>query len=243
MIAWKIWHDTRNRFYGSIFFILAIAVCHVALFPFLKGVINMSEIDVTKIPEVRQMIESFVSYTNIRWFEEIERSAIFGVILALGGVLAEAKSKTILLTLGLPVRRRNWILFQFGMVMLLLLTLNLLASPVLIAGGYLFNDPMSVPHTLLGAFMLTLTAAPYIGMTILFTSISGDNLRACLYSLGFMILTNKLDYFGDINPWLPESFMKAFVEPTFPWQALISIMAVTTIGLISAINRFEQTDY
>lgn len=203
----------------------------------------MSEIDVTKIPEVRQMIESFVSYTNIRWFEEIERSAIFGVILALGGVLAEAKSKTILLTLGLPVRRRNWILFQFGMVMLLLLTLNLLASPVLIAGGYLFNDPMSVPHTLLGAFMLTLTAAPYIGMTILFTSISGDNLRACLYSLGFMILTNKLDYFGDINPWLPESFMKAFVEPTFPWQALISIMAVTTIGLISAINRFEQTDY
>ena len=117
MIAWKIWHDTRNRFYGSIFFLLAIAVCHVALFPFLKEIIKMSEIDVTKMPEVRLMIESFVSYTNIRWFEEIERSVIFGVILALGGVLAEAKSKTILLTLGLPVRRRTWILFQFGMVM------------------------------------------------------------------------------------------------------------------------------
>ena len=83
---------------------------------------------------------------------------------------------------------------------------------MLIAGGYLFHDPMSVPHILLGAFMLTLTAAPYIGMTILFTSISGDNLRACLYSFGFMILTNKLDYFSDINPWFPESLMKAFVE-------------------------------
>jgi hypothetical protein len=243
MIAWKIWHDTRNRFYGSIFFILAIAVCHVALFPFLKGVIKMSEIDVTKIPEVRQMIESFVSYTNIRWFEEIERSAVFGVILALGGVLAEAKSKTILLTLGLPVRRRTWILFQFGMVMLLLLTLNLLASPVLIAGGYLFNDPMSVSNILLGAFMLTLTAAPYIGMTILFTSISGDNLRACLYSFSFLILTNKLDFFNTADPWLPESFMRAFVEPIFPWQALISISAITTVALISAIKRFEKTDY
>ncbi len=243
MIAWKIWHDTRNRFYGSIFFLLAIAVCHVALFPFLKGILKMSDIDVTKIPEVRQMIAGFVSYTNMRWFEEIERSAIFGIILALGGVLAEAKSKTILFTLGLPVRRRTWILFQFGMVMLFVLILNLLASPVLIAGGYLFNDPMSVPHTLLGAFMLTLTTAPFIGMTILFTSISGDNLRACLYSLGFLILTNKLDFFDIADPWLPESFMKAFVETTFPWQAVISIMAITVVSLISAIKRFEQTDY
>jgi hypothetical protein len=243
MITWKIWHDTRNRFFGSIFFLVVIAICHVALFPFMKEAIKMSEIDVSNIPEVRQMINSFVSYTNIRWFEEIERSAIFGVILALGGVLAEPKSKTILLTLGLPVQRRTWILFQFGIVMLLVLTLNLLASPILIAGGYIFNDPMSVAHTLLGAFMLTLTAAPYVGMTLLFTSISGDNLRACLYSLGFMILTNKLDFFKDIDPWLPESFMKALVDPIFPWQAVISILAITTLSLISAIKRFEQTDY
>ncbi len=82
------------------------------------------------------------------------------MILALGGVLAEAKSKTILLTLGLPVRRRTWILFQFGMVMFFLLTLNLLASPALIAGGYIYNEPIPVAHVLLGAFMLTLTAAP-----------------------------------------------------------------------------------
>ena len=105
----------------------------------------MSEIDVSQIPEVRQMIESFVSYTNIRWFEKSERNAIFGIILALGGVLAERKSKTILLTLGLPVQRRNWILFQFSIVMLFLLALNLLAIPSLIAGGYLFNQPIPVP--------------------------------------------------------------------------------------------------
>jgi ABC-type transport system involved in multi-copper enzyme maturation permease subunit len=243
MIAWKIWHDSRNRFYGSIFFVLAISVIHVALFPFLKGILKMSEIDVSQIPEVRQMIESFVSYTNIRWFEEIERNAIFGIILALGGVLAEAKSKTILLTLGLPVRRQKWILFQFGMVMLFLFTLNLLASPALIAGGYIFNDPISVPHTLLGALMLTLTAAPFVGMTIFFTSISGDSLRACLYSFAFLILTNKLDFFNVADPWLPESFMKAFVDQTFQWQALISIVVITTVSLISAIKRFEQTDY
>jgi ABC-type transport system involved in multi-copper enzyme maturation permease subunit len=243
MIAWKIWHDTRNRFYGSIFFVLAISVFHVALFPFLKGIIKMSEIDVSQIPEVRNMIESFVSYTNIRWFEEIERNAIFGVILALGGVLAEAKSKTILLTLGLPVRRRTWVLFQFGMVMLFLLALNLLASPSLIAGGYIYNQPIPVPHVLLGAFMLTLTAAPFVGMTILFTSISGDNLRACLYSFGFLILTNKLDFFNVADPWLPESFMRTLVEPTFHWQAAVSIVVITTLSLFSAIKRFEQTDY
>src|SRR5574342_835416 len=131
MIAWKIWHDTRNRFYGSIFFFLAIALVHVCLFPFLKGILKMSEIDVTSIPQVQQMIQSFISYTNFRWFLEIERNVIFGVILSLGGVLAEAKSKTILLTLGFPVRRRNWILVQFGMVMFFLLALSLLASPIL----------------------------------------------------------------------------------------------------------------
>jgi ABC-type transport system involved in multi-copper enzyme maturation permease subunit len=243
MIAWKIWHDTRNRFYGSIFFLLVIAICHVALFPFVKSAIAMSEIDVSKLPEVQQIIKSFVSYTNVRWFEEIERSAIFGIVLALGGVLAEPKSKTILLTLGLPVQRRTWILFQFGIVMALLLTLNLLASPILIAGGYIFNDPISIPRSLLGALMSTLTAAPFVGMTLLFTSISGDNLRACLYSLGFLILTNKLDFFKVADQWLPETFMKAFVDPIFPWQALVSILAVTTFSLIAAIKRFEQTDY
>lgn len=243
MIAWKIWHDTRNRFYGSIFFFLAIAVFHVCLFPFLKGIFNMTEIDVKSIPEVQQMIQSFISYTNFRWFLEIERNVIFGVILALGGVLAEAKSKTILLTLGLPVRRRTWILFQFGIVMLMLLTLSLLVSPILIAGGYLFNEPMSAAHVLLGAFMLTLTAAPYVGMTIFFTSITGENLRACLFSLGFLILTNKLDFLKVVDPWMPESFMRGFVAQTFPWQSLISILVITTVTLVSAIKRFEQTDY
>ena len=91
--------------------------------------------------------------------------------------------------------------------------------------------------------MLTLTAAPFIGMTIFFTSISGDNLRACLYSFGFLILTNKLDFFNVADPWLPESFMKAFVGQTFQWQALISIVAITVGSVISAIKRFEQTDY
>lgn len=243
MIAWKIWHDTRKRFYGSIFFFLAIAVFHVGVFPFLKEFFKMSEIDVTSIPEVQQMIQSFISYTNFRWFLEIERNVIFGVILALGGVLAEAKSKTILLTLGLPVRRRTWILFQFGIVMLLLLTLSLLASPILIAGGYLFNEPMSAAHVLLGAFMLTLTAAPYVGMTIFFTSITGDNLRACLFSLGFLIVTNKLDFLKVIDPWMPESFMRGFVAQTFPWQAMITIVGITIASLIWAINRFERTDY
>ncbi len=33
------------------------------------------------------------------------------------------------------------------------------------------------------------------------------------------------------------------VEPTFQWQALISIVGITTASLIIAIKRFEQTDY
>ncbi|MCI0415963.1 hypothetical protein L0222_24575 [bacterium] len=243
MIAWKIWHDTRHRFYGSIFFLLAIAVLHVASFPFLKGIFRLSEIDLSQLPDVRTMLENFVNYTNLHWFQEIERNALFGVILALGGILTEARHRTILLTLSLPVRRRMWLLFQFGIVLLFLLALNLLALPVLIAGGYIFNQPMGFAPALLGAFMLTLTGAPYVGMTILFTSISGDNLRACLYSFAFLIFSNKLDYFAAVDPWMPESFMTVFTQPGFPWQALITILAVSAVSLATAITRFEKTDY
>jgi hypothetical protein len=180
MIAWKIWHDLHRRFYGTLFFVLAIAIMHVALFPLMKGFFNWADIDLSELPDVRSIAENFKQYTEWRWFNEIERNVLFGIILALGGILTEARLRTIHLTLSLPVSRRKWLQVQFVVVLSLLFALNLIALPILFAGGFIYKQPLEIVHVFLNTILLKLTPAPYIAVRVLFTSITGESIRAFL---------------------------------------------------------------
>jgi hypothetical protein len=240
MIAWKVWHDLHRRFYGTLFFVLAIAIMHVALFPMMKGVLNWSDIDISEWPDLQAIVGDFKVYTDWRWFYEIERNVLFGMILALGGILTEARHRTVHLTLSLPVSRRKWLQTQFAVVMGLLLALNLIALPILIAGGLIYKQPIGIATAFLGTILLTLTASPYVAVTLLFGSITGDSIRAFLYSFAFLIFTNRLDYFISIDRWMPETLM---TSSDFAWEPLVTIVLLTAISFTAAIFRFEKTDY
>jgi hypothetical protein len=240
MIAWKIWHDLHRRFYGTLFFVLAIAIMHVVLFSLMKGFFNWAEIDLSELPDVKAIAENFNVYTEWRWFNEIERNVLFGIILALGGILTEARHRTIHLTLSLPVSRRKWLQVQLIVVLGLLFVLNLIALPILFAGGFIYERPLGIGDAFLNTILLTLTAAPYIGITLLFSSITGDSIRAFLYSFAFVIFSNRLDYLVSVDRWLPETLM---TSSDFAWEPIVTIVLVTTISFIAAVKRFERIDY
>jgi ABC-type transport system involved in multi-copper enzyme maturation permease subunit len=243
MIAWKIWHDLQKRFYGTALFVIAIAIMHIALFPLTKGFLNWADIDTSEWPQLKGLVENYALYTDWRWFHEIERNVLFGIILALGGILTEARQRTIHLTLSLPASRRKWLITQFSVVIGLLFVLNLLALPILIAGGLINQQPLDIGRNFLNTILLTITAAPYIGMTFLFASITGDSIRAFLYSFAFLVFSNRLDYFIAIDRWMPETLMTKLWTPEFPWQTILTILFLTAVSLAAAVFRFEKTDY
>jgi ABC-type transport system involved in multi-copper enzyme maturation permease subunit len=240
MTAWKVWHDLQRRFYGTLFFVLAIAFMHVAFFPLMKGLFNWVDLDVTQL-DVKDIVQNFPLYTDWRWFHEIERNVLFGIILALGGILTEARQRTILLSLSLPVTREKWLQVQFIVVLGLLFVLNLLALPILITGGLIYDQPIHIGSALLKTILLTLTAAPYIAVTLFFASITGDSIRAFLYSFAFLIFSNRLDYFVKIDPWMPETLM---TQPDgIPWRPIVTIVLLTVVCFTAAVIRFKKTDY
>jgi hypothetical protein len=138
------------------------------------------------------------------------------------------------------VSRRKWLQVQFVVVLSLLFALNLIALPILFAGGFIYKQPLEIGHVFLNTTLLTLTAAPYIAVTLLFSSITGDSVRAFLYSFAFLIFTNRLDYFVSIDRWLPETLM---TSSNYEWEPIVTIVLVTAISLIAATIRFEKTDY
>ncbi len=243
MIAWKVWHDLHKRFYGTLFFILAIAIMHVSLFPLMKGLFNWVDLDTSQLSDVKNIVEDFAKYTDWRWFHEIERNVLFGIILALGGILTEARQRTILLSLSLPVSREKWLQVQFIVVLGLLFVLNLIALPILIAGGLIYHQPIHIGYALVNTILLTLTAAPYIAVTFFFSSITGDSIRAFLYTFAFLIFSNRLDYFVKIDPWMPETLVTQIAATGIPWRPIVTIVLLTVFSFTAAVFRFKKTDY
>jgi hypothetical protein len=111
------------------------------------------------------------------------------------------------------------------------------------AGGFIHHQPLGIGRNVLNTLLLTFTAAPYIGITFLFASITGDSIRAFLYSFAFLVFSNRLDYFIAIDRWMPETLMTKLWTPDFPWQPIVTILSFTAISLAVAIFRFEKTDY
>ena len=245
MMSLKLWYDIRSRFYASLAFVALIAALHVAVFPFLKTLLGdwTNGVPILDSPEFRRLTEDYSYYTTSRWFGEIGRSVLFGILLTLGGVLAEGRSRAALITLSLPVSRRAWVLGQMAAGAGALLLLNLAGSLVVAAGGVILGQPISAMQAVLGTLLLSVAAMPYLAVTLLAGAYTGERLLAGTAAIAFLVLTNKLDFFRAVRPWMPESLMNVLQSHELPWKALLSIAIFTIAALAGAIREFKRTDY
>ncbi len=180
MILWKTWFDLRYRFLVCIGIFLAIVILHIAIFPYLKELTAdwVPDMSGTEMLAASRLMQDYVIYNDVRWFQEIERLGLFAIILSLGGVLTEARTRSIFITLSLPVSRRKWLLAQFGTVAAALLAMSLMGAILLSAGGALIGQHYSMNRALLGSLLLTVCVIPWIGLTLLTTTITGDRSSA-----------------------------------------------------------------
>ena len=245
MMSLKLWYDIRRRFYASLAFFALIAALHVAVFPFLRVVLGdwTEGVPVLDSPEVRRLAESYPYYTGSRWYGEIERSALFGILLALGGVMAEGRTRAALITLSLPVSRAAWIAGQLAASLAAVFALNLAGNAIVAAGGTILGQPIPVSQAVLGAVLISIAVLPYLAVTLLASAYTGERLMAAVAAVAFLIFTNKLDYLWAVDPWLPESLMSVLTHPGFPWKPVVSITSVTAAALAGAIREFQRADF
>jgi hypothetical protein len=245
MVLRKIWLDLHQRFLICIAIFLAIVFLHIGIFPYLKGYTPtwLPEMSDQDMGYVSRMVQDYAFYSDLRWFQEIQRLALFAIVLSLGGVLTEAKTRSILISLSLPVSRRKWLTFQAGVVAVIVLSVSLLASILLSVGGSVVGQSYSLGHSLWGGILLTVCVLPWVGITLLATAITGDHLKAVLIALGLLTVASFLNRIPGLDPWLPATLMNSIYGESFYWKPLLTILVVTSITLFLAIRRFEKTDF
>ena len=245
MVLWKIWFDLRQRFLFCIAIFLGIAFLHIGIFPYLKSYSPawLPEMSDQNLGYLSQMVQDYSFYTDFRWFQDFQRLALFAIVLSLGGILTEARTRSILLTLSLPVSRGKWLAIQATVVAILLMSTSLLASILLSVGGSFVGQSYSLPHSLWGGILLAICVVPWIGITMLATAITGDHFKAILISLGLLTVASFLNHVPGLNPWLPGTLMNSIYGESFYWKPLLTILLVTSMSLFLAIRKFEKTDY
>jgi ABC-type transport system involved in multi-copper enzyme maturation permease subunit len=245
MILWKIWFDLRYRFLICMTILMALVAMHIAIFPYIKevGADWMSQNAQKQALSKLQTFRDFGNYTDMQWFQNMQRFSLLAIVLSMGGILTERKARSIFVTLTLPVERRQWLLLQAGVVFVILFGMGLLSSILLFTGGIFLHHDYPFGHVIFGSILLTLTAMPWIGITLLVATFTEDQLKTGLLVIGCMILIDGLAYFSSLRPWMPENMTSLMIDNGFPWKALLTIFVVTLGSVWLAVRRFEQTDY
>lgn len=245
MIALKLWYDIRRRFYISLSLFALIAILAVLFFPFLKTAIEnwMAGIPTLDTPEFKRLTGEYRYYINTRWFGEIEKTVLFGILLTLGGVMAEGRSRSALITLSLPVSRAQWFFSQFGVGIAAVFLLNLVGTAIVTVGGFAIGQPLSWTQISAGTILVSVAAAPYLALALLAEAYTRERLVAGILAATFLVLTNRFDYFSFFDPWLPESLMSVLATNSLVYKPLITILVVTLACLAAGSRKFQQTDF
>jgi hypothetical protein len=75
-------------------------------------------------------------------------------------------------------------------------------------------------------------------------SLAQDRLKTGLIVFGGWLSLGILQHISAIRVWLPRQLIDYFTgNQSFPWQALLVILAAGIGGIWYAIQRFEQEDF
>ena len=245
MILWKIWFDLRVRFFVCLSLMILTVLMLIVFFPMVGTILSWlkPEIPAQEWKHLQTYASDYRFFMDEGWFREVQFVAAFAVVFTLGGVMTEQKSRAIFLTLSLPVDRRRWILYQTGLVLLLIMVISVVASFLIMLGGFVYGQTYPMTRAIAGTLMLGLLTLPWVGATLAITAFTQDKLKSALVIFCLWFITSLLEEIPSIRLWLPQHLIDSLEDASFPWRSLIVIFTIGIGGLFVAIRRFEESDY
>jgi ABC-type transport system involved in multi-copper enzyme maturation permease subunit len=245
MVYWKIWSEVRKRFYICLGISTFIVLFLIMLFPLSSLFLNYIKENVTseELILLQKYTGDYRLFMDEGWFHEIGFVALFAIVFSLGGIMTEVRSRSIFVTLSLPVSRRRWILSQSLISALLVLGITASACVLVLTGGLFLGRPYPLPYALGGTLLLTAGALPWIGITLWITSLTQDRLKAAVCTVALWFLTEPLKTFSSFAEWMPQSILNLLQPLPFPWQASLSLLILSSGTLLAAVKHFDRRDY
>jgi hypothetical protein len=246
MMLWKMWYDLRVRFFICLALVILNILLLIAIYPVAGSFASWVKTDIPKEAwgHLKEVISNYPLFMDYGWFREVKYISGFAILFSLGGVMAERKTRSVYFTLSLPVLRRQWILYQSGMVLALIAFTCAIATAKLLLGGIAYGSAYPFWRAIQGTTFLTLIAFPWIGLTFAIASLTQDRMKTGLILYCAWFFMGALNAFPAVRFWLPRHLMDYYLNGNaFPWQAFLVILSVGIGGLWFAIQRFEKTDY
>jgi hypothetical protein len=248
MPAWKCWFDLRLRFYYSL-------VGLVFLLTLTIGLYLIAEVAKPSGPLIRAAMQGiqrqpYSQYINEGWFSGKGTAGfvllVSALSLATGGILAEKKTDTLLLTLSFPVRRWRWIFVHAALVAGLTLALSLIATFAVVLESYVIGKPYPIESSLTGVTIgLWLGCFPWIGLGLLANSCLHSGMNSILIILAINLILPRLspNTFLSLYHWTPWCLSEhAFWRQSIPWGAMLVSVAIGLIGILLSVLRLARED-
>jgi hypothetical protein len=248
MPAWKCWFDLRSRFYYSLVGLLFLLILTMGLY-------LVAEVAKPSGPLIKAAMQGiqrqpFSQYINEGWFSGKGTAEFVLLVSALsltaGGILAEKKTDTLLLTLSFPVRRWRWVFVHAAMVSGLTLALSLIATLAVVPGSYVIGKSYPLESSLAGLTLgLWLGCFPWVGLGLLVNGYLHSGLNSASIILAINLILPRLSprTFLSLYHWTPWCLSEhAFWRQSIPWGAMLVSVTIGLIGILLSALRFARED-
>jgi len=216
MLFYKVWLETRLRFYIALIILTGVGVLYVCLHPILipQWIVALNDPGAIKptwlykgIYDIRFYLWHFLFDYH---FQEIW--VLFALIISIGGLNLESNTGTILFSLGFPVKRSEWIRSKFLVSCIEVIIIAILSSVLIALFARFFDLHYSMVQALAHSLLLAISGCVFIGIGILISTL----LRTGYYLTVVILL---------IGIGLPYLFIQEFVREANPnsWLYYIDI--------------------
>ena len=191
----------------------------------------------------------FNAFVWDRWFATngLLILALFAVILGSGLVANEVNKGTIFFLLSKPVSRERILLTKYAVGAGLLLALSVISGLAIVIASIIVGHPQDLLNLLIATGLLWLTACFPLGLSLFFSIVSPDYIRAMIFSLLAlavivllpMILPNGLDW----SLWHYWSNRSVYLAGGFPLKEYLVCLLTALVPLLAALAMFRRKAY
>jgi hypothetical protein len=245
LMMWKSWFDLRRRFYCSGAALLFVMVGVLASY---SSAIAWKSDNPFRQEQLKDVFQGYTHYMDRIYFlgNVYVLLLLASIVLALGGILAQNKRKTILVTLSFPVKQWHWVVAHAGTTASLILILAFASAAGSVLGSCILGKSYSLFSALVSIQGLWLACFPWIGLSLwlnsyLRSSIGSGVILILISWIGLNILVLTIP---STNEWCLRSLADpGFWRGSIPWKSILSSLSIGIGGTVLAARRFAQREF
>jgi ABC-type transport system involved in multi-copper enzyme maturation permease subunit len=245
LMMWKSWFDLRRRFYCSL---IALMIVMSVVLASYSTMIAQKPDNPFRQELLKDVYHGYSHYMDRIYFvgNAYVILLIASIVLALGGILAQKKKKTILVTISFPVKRWQWVVAHAGTTAFLVLILAVVAALGSVLGSYLMGESYPLCSAILSVQGLWLACFPWIGLSLLLNSYLRNSIGSGL----ILILASwiGLNVLVITVPAAEDWCLRRLSDPGFwmgriPWESILCALLIGVGSIALAARRFMRQEY